>query len=78
MYMGQLEAAHVELDKCLSHTPTAVELYQLQAKLLKKSGNLSEAADALTQARTLDLNDSCISFHFTHSLIRSFVHSLLQ
>jgi peptide alpha-N-acetyltransferase len=45
------------LDKCLDHTPTACDVYELRARLLLSIGGASQAAECLDQARELDKQD---------------------
>lgn len=55
------------LDYCkrgLDHTPTLVELYVAKAKILKKSGNLKGAVEAIDEAQAMDTADrytNCIA-----------------
>lgn len=35
---------HFGFDKCILHTPTAIDMYCKRSKLLKKQGNLALAA----------------------------------
>ena len=41
----------------MEHTPTLVELYTFQAKVLKHAGDLQGAVAASDKARGMDLND---------------------
>lgn len=45
------------LGQCVEHTPTLVELYTFQAKVLKHAGDLQGAVAASDKARSMDLND---------------------
>jgi N-alpha-acetyltransferase 15/16, NatA auxiliary subunit len=45
------------LTQCLEHTPTAVDVYEVQARVLQKSGDLESAVDAIDKGRDLDQQD---------------------
>jgi peptide alpha-N-acetyltransferase len=45
------------LTKCLDHTPTAVDVYEMRARFLKAAGDLSAAVDAIDKGRELDQQD---------------------
>lgn len=45
------------MGQCIEHTPTLVELYTFQAKVLKHAGDLQGAVAASDKARSMDLND---------------------
>ena len=45
------------LEEAIAHTPTAVDLYERRARLLRKSGDLEGAALQMEVARKLDLAD---------------------
>lgn len=49
------------IDNALQHTPTLVDLYELKARLLKKSGDLTTAYKTLESGRELDLQDRYIN-----------------
>lgn len=49
------------LDKCLEHTPTAVDVYELKASLLKAAGDMGAAVDCLDKGRDLDKQDRYIN-----------------
>ena len=45
------------LDRCIQHTPTLLELYSAQCKILKHAGDPEGAAAAADKARSMDLAD---------------------
>lgn len=48
-------------DKCLEHTPTLVDVYELKARLLQKDGSLDAAVLCIDKGRELDLQDRYIN-----------------
>ncbi|KAJ8600941.1 hypothetical protein CTAYLR_005072 [Chrysophaeum taylorii] len=70
-WLGDLEAALETIDECIRHTPSAVDLYEKRARLLKRSGDAAEAAEAMDSARTLDLADRYINNKATKYLLRA-------
>lgn len=56
-YLGQYPEALLLVDTALTHTPTLPELYTCKARLLKRSGDLIGAAQAMDEARILDGQD---------------------
>ena len=55
--MGDLSAALTLMNEALVHTPTVPDLYLLKGKLLKKQGQLEEAAALVNEGRMLDYHD---------------------
>lgn len=49
------------LDRCIQHSPTLLELYTVQCKILKHAGDAEGAAAAADKARSMDLADRCCS-----------------
>ncbi len=47
------------LESCWQHTPTLIELYSAQSKVLKHAGDPRGAATTADEARRLDLADRC-------------------
>jgi len=43
------------VDRCIAHTPTALDMYCKQAQFLKKAGAAQAAANAMDRCRALDL-----------------------
>ena len=64
-YSAGLELA----EKCLEHTPTAVDVYELKARLLKLAGDVSAAADCLDKGRELDKQDRYINNQTTKYML---------
>lgn len=48
------------VDRCIQHTPTLLELYTVQCKILKHAGDPQGAAAAADKARSMDLADRCL------------------
>lgn len=57
------------LDKCLEHTPTAVDVYELKARLLKSAGDITSAVDCLDKGRDLDRQDRYINNQTTKYML---------
>ena len=55
--LGDRDAALRLIDEAITHTPTIPDLYLLKAKLLKKQGQLEEAASLVNEGRKLDYHD---------------------
>lgn len=70
-WLGELEAALATIDECVAHTPSAVDFYEKRARLLKRSGEVAEAAEAMDRARQLDLADRYINNKATKYLLRA-------
>jgi len=58
-------------SKCLEQTPTAVDVYELRARIIQKAGNNSAAADCLDEGRKLDKQDRFINNCTTEYLLRA-------
>jgi tetratricopeptide (TPR) repeat protein len=58
---GELIEGVALLDKCLEHTPTLVDIYELKSALLKSAGDIQAAVDCLEKGRELDLQDRYIN-----------------
>ena len=54
---GELDKALLSINEALDHTPTATDLYMKKARVLKKMGQLSNAARVADEGRALDLQD---------------------
>lgn len=67
---GDFEAALAFCDRCIAHTPTAVDMYERRARLLRKSGDLEGASLQMEAARKLDLADRYINNKSTKYLLR--------
>ena len=59
------------LDKCLEHTPTAVDVYELKARLLKAAGDMNSAVDCLDNGRELDKQDRYINNQTTKYMLQA-------
>eukprot|EP01059_Diplonema_ambulator_P018663 TRINITY_DN3117_c0_g1_i1.p1 TRINITY_DN3117_c0_g1~~TRINITY_DN3117_c0_g1_i1.p1 ORF type:complete len:723 (+),score=304.77 TRINITY_DN3117_c0_g1_i1:294-2171(+) len=59
MRLGELEKALEYCEKGIAHTPTVDSIYTLKARILKRMGKAQEAAEAMDQARKMDLADRC-------------------
>mgnify|MGYP005847324103 CR=1 FL=1 len=59
------------LDKCLEHTPTAVDVYELKARLLKAAGDLKTAVEVIDQGRDLDRQDRYINNQTTRYMLQA-------
>ena len=57
------------LDRCLEHTPTAVDVYELKARLLRAAGDIKAAVDILDQGRDLDRQDRYINNQTTRYML---------
>lgn len=57
------------LDKCLEHTPTAVDVYELKARMLKAAGDIKAAVEALDLGRDLDRQDRYINNQTTRYML---------
>jgi N-alpha-acetyltransferase 15/16, NatA auxiliary subunit len=69
----ELEADYIKgvqvLDQCLEHTPTAVDVYELKARLLRAAGDIKTAVDTLDQGRDLDRQDRYINNQTTRYML---------
>ena len=59
------------LDQCLEHTPTAVDVYELKARLLKSAGDIKAAVDCLDKGRDLDRQDRYINNQTTKYMLEA-------
>ncbi len=59
------------IDKCIDHTPTAVDFYELKARLLEAGGDIQQAADVVDAGRDLDHQDRYINNQATKTLLRA-------
>lgn len=55
--LKNFELANKYINEAIEHTPTVIDLYLVQAKILRDQGKLLEAAEKAEYARTLDLAD---------------------
>ncbi|KDO25758.1 hypothetical protein SPRG_09056 [Saprolegnia parasitica CBS 223.65] len=59
------------IDKCLAHTPTVLEFYQMKGRILKHAGDYSAAATIVDEGRKLDLADRYINNKATKYFLRA-------
>ena len=59
------------IDKCIEHTPTAVDFYELKARLLESGGDIQQAANIVDHGRDLDHQDRYINNQTTKTLLRA-------
>jgi tetratricopeptide (TPR) repeat protein len=59
------------VDKCLEHTPTAVDVYELKGRLLKSAGDIKAAVDCLDKGRDLDRQDRYINNQTTKYMLEA-------
>lgn len=73
--LHELAGEHTEgialLDKCIQHTPTAVDVYELKARLLKGSGDIRAAVECLDKARELDRQDRYVNNQATKYMLQA-------
>lgn len=58
-------------EKCLEHTPTAVDVYELKARLLKSGGDIKAAVECLDKGRELDRQDRYINNQTTKYMLQA-------
>ena len=66
---GEYEKGVAMLDKCLEHTPTAVDVYELKARMLRAAGDVKAAVEALDLGRDLDRQDRYINNQTTRYML---------
>jgi peptide alpha-N-acetyltransferase len=59
------------VNKCIEHTPTVVDFYELKARLLEAGGDIQQAADVIDAGRDLDHQDRYINNQTTKTLLRA-------
>ena len=59
------------INKCIDHTPTAVDFYELKSRLLELGGDIQEAANVVDAGRDLDHQDRYINNQATKVLLRA-------
>eukprot|EP00581_Thalassiosira_minuscula_P017759 CAMPEP_0183722740 /NCGR_PEP_ID=MMETSP0737-20130205/14604_1 /TAXON_ID=385413 /ORGANISM="Thalassiosira miniscula, Strain CCMP1093" /LENGTH=974 /DNA_ID=CAMNT_0025952969 /DNA_START=188 /DNA_END=3112 /DNA_ORIENTATION=+ len=69
--VGEYDAGIALIDKCIKHTPTAVDFYELKARLLEAGGDIQSAADVVDAGRDLDHQDRYINNQATKTLLRA-------
>jgi len=58
-------------SKCLNHTPTAVDVYELRGRILQLSGDVNAAADCLDEGRKLDKQDRYVNNLTTEFMLKA-------
>lgn len=73
--LHELAAEYVEgiavLDKCLEHTPTAVDVYEVKSRLIKSAGDIKGAVECLDYGRDLDRQDRYINNQTTKYMLEA-------
>jgi N-alpha-acetyltransferase 15/16, NatA auxiliary subunit len=59
------------LNKCIDHTPTAVDVYELKARLLKSAGDIRTAVEVIDAGRDLDRQDRYINNQTTKYMLEA-------
>ena len=59
------------VNKCIDHTPTAVDFYELKGRLLELGGGIQQAAEVVDAGRDLDHQDRYINNQATKTLLRA-------
>ena len=59
------------LDQLLEHTPTAVDAYELKARLLKAAGDIASAVEVIDHGRDLDRQDRYINNQTTKYMLEA-------
>jgi len=59
------------INKCIDHTPTAVDFYELKSRVLESGGDIQLAADVVNAGRDLDHQDRYINNLATKTLLRA-------
>lgn len=68
---GEYSAGLATVDKCIDHTPTGVDLYELKGRILKASGDIQAAAECLDAGRDLDKQDRYINNQTTKYMLQA-------
>ena len=58
-------------DTCLEHTPTAVDVYELKARLIKDAGSIIDAVECIDKGRDLDRQDRYINNQTTKYMLQA-------
>ena len=59
------------INKCIDHTPTAVDFYELKSRVLESGGDIQSAANVVNAGRDLDHQDRYINNLATKTLLRA-------
>jgi peptide alpha-N-acetyltransferase len=68
---GDLTQALAVIEEAIAHTPTALDMHGKRARLLKKQGDLANAAIAMDDCRQLDLQDRYLNNKATKYFLRA-------
>ena len=68
---GLLSEALIAIDEAIEHTPTALDMQQKKARVLKKAGDFAAAAEVMERCRVLDLQDRYLNNKSTKYLMRA-------
>ena len=68
---GEYDDGIALLDKCIEHTPTVVDMYELKARLLKAAGDIESAVECLDKGRELDKQDRYINNQAAKYMLRA-------
>jgi len=68
---GEYAEGMALLDKCIEHTPNAVDVYELKARLLKAAGDVISAVECLDKGRELDLQDRYVNNQTTRYMLQA-------
>jgi len=66
---AQYSLALEDIARCREHTPTAVDVYELEARILHKAGSLEKAIESMDVGRVLDLQDRYMNNETTRYLL---------
>mmetsp|Transcript_28886 Transcript_28886/g.43618 ORF Transcript_28886/g.43618 Transcript_28886/m.43618 type:complete len:928 (+) Transcript_28886:263-3046(+) len=66
---AQYSLALADMERCREHTPTAVDVYELEARILYKAGSLPKAIETMDKGRLLDLQDRYMNNQTTRYLL---------
>jgi tetratricopeptide (TPR) repeat protein len=70
-HAGEYAEGIALLDKCLEHTPTAVDVYDIKSRLIKKSGDINAAVECIDKGRDLDRQDRYINNQTTKYMLQA-------
>jgi N-alpha-acetyltransferase 15/16, NatA auxiliary subunit len=74
---GKVTDALLVVEACLEHTPTALDVHTMKARLLKKAGDVREAAATMEYCRSLGMRlSTTLSTSHTHHQPLSHTHHL--
>jgi peptide alpha-N-acetyltransferase len=68
---GRPIEALADIDECIAHTPTALDMLVKKGRILKKLGDIKGAAKIVNQCRQLDLQDRYLNNKTTKYLLRA-------